>query len=48
MGYCWASIEQETELDSIDDKHIENFKTKHNNIVELFEGQVLMKKGGYG
>ena len=43
MGYCWASIEQETELDSIDDKSIEDFKTKHSDIVELFEGALLKK-----
>ena len=43
MGYCYTNIEQETELEPIDDKDIENFKNKHKNIVDLFEGTFLNK-----
>jgi hypothetical protein len=43
MGYCYTQIEQITELDSIDDVEIENFKKKYKDIVDLFEGEFLKK-----
>lgn len=43
MGYCFTEIEQETELGSIEDKDIEALKNKHQEIVELFEGEFLKK-----
>ena len=43
MGYCYTNIEQETELEPIDDKNIENFNKKYKDIVDLFEGEFLKK-----
>ena len=43
MGYCYTTIDQSTELDSIDDVDIENFHKKYKDIVDLFEGEFLKK-----
>ena len=43
MGYVFGEIEQNTIIDNIEQKDIDNFTNKHKKTVELFEGEFLKK-----
>ena len=44
MGQIWVDIEQDFGADEeIDNEKLKNFKSKHKDIIDLFDGEFLKK-----